>query len=89
MLIRSSYFCISHTDELQEPIEEFDFNGKEASVIVYFSDGALNVQSMSRARQLLIIVTDYRYVWTSMYIPYEFGKILYESVFILIVSVHC
>ena len=62
MLLRSSYFCISHTDELQEPIEEFDFNGKEASVIVYFSDGALNVQSMSRARQLLIIVTDYRYV---------------------------
>ena len=33
------------------------FNGAESSVIVYFVDGYLDIQAMSRARQLLIIVS--------------------------------
>ena len=44
--------------QLQKPCEEFDFNGKEADVIVYFTDGILNLQTISRARQLLIIVSE-------------------------------
>ena len=43
---------------LNEPCEEFDFNGKEADVIVYFTDGVLNLQTISRACQLLIIVSE-------------------------------
>ena len=43
---------------LNEPCEEFDFNGTEADVILYFSDGVLSLQTISRARQLLIIVSE-------------------------------
>ena len=33
------------------------FNGAESSVIIFFCDGYLEIQSMARARQLLVIVT--------------------------------
>lgn len=44
--------------QLNEPCEEYDFNGKEADVILYFTDGDLNLQTISRARQLLVIISE-------------------------------
>ena len=39
------------------PDTSYDFNGFESSVVVYICDGHLSIQTMARARQLLIIVT--------------------------------
>ena len=39
------------------PHEDVNYNGGEADVIVLISDGHLNVQTLARARRLLIIIT--------------------------------
>ena len=39
------------------PHSSYSFNGFESSVVVYICDGYLHIQTMARARQLLIIVT--------------------------------
>ena len=39
------------------PYEHYEFNGKEAEVIIYVSSLRLSLQSMARARRLLIIIT--------------------------------
>ena len=39
------------------PYGDHSFNGLESSVVVYFCDNILEIQSMARARQLLIIIT--------------------------------
>ena len=39
------------------PYHELDFNGKEAEVIIYITPFELHIQSLARARRLLIIVT--------------------------------
>ena len=39
------------------PYEDHEFNGKEAEVIIYVTSENLRMQTMARARRLLILVT--------------------------------
>ena len=39
------------------PYDHYEFNGKEAEIVIYVSSFKLAVQSMARARRLLIIIT--------------------------------
>ena len=39
------------------PHEHWNFNGSEADVILYICDGRLDIQTLARARRLLIILT--------------------------------
>ena len=39
------------------PYYEYDFNGKEADVIIYVTSRDPSIQSMARAKRLLILVT--------------------------------
>ena len=39
------------------PLEDVNYNGGEADVIVYITDGSLNIQTIARARRMLIILT--------------------------------
>ena len=39
------------------PYDEWQFNGTEAEIIIYVTSDMLDIQSMARARRLLIIVT--------------------------------
>ena len=39
------------------PHEETNYNGSEADIIVYLCDGSMNIQTLTRARRLLIILT--------------------------------
>ena len=41
----------------QGPYDEWQFNGREAEIIIYVTSDVLDIQSMARARRLLIIVT--------------------------------
>ena len=43
--------------DFQGPYNHYDFNGKEAEIIIYVSSFKLSLQSMARARRLLIIIT--------------------------------
>ena len=39
------------------PYHAYTFNGTESNIIIYFCDGFLEIETMARPRQLLIIVT--------------------------------
>ena len=39
------------------PYDDFSFNGAEAKVIIYVTDGSISLESLARAQQLLIILT--------------------------------
>ena len=39
------------------PHEDVNYNGSEADIVVFLSDGDLNVQTLARAKRLLIILT--------------------------------
>jgi len=47
----------NNTTSWNGPHSAYGFNGFESSVVVYICDGYLSIQTMARARQLLIIVT--------------------------------
>ena len=44
-------------ENLLGPYDDHHFNGKEAEVIIYVSSDSLYIQTMARARRLLILVT--------------------------------
>ena len=48
------------------PYEEFKFNGREADIVIHVSSIDLDIQTLSRARRLLIVVSDqdYHNQWT-------------------------
>ena len=53
-------------DSWRGPHQHMHYNGSEADIIVYVSDGAhLNIQSLARARRLLIILEYYGRGWNS------------------------
>ena len=56
------------------PLEDVNYNGSEADVVVFISDGYLNVQALARARRLLIIITFEKKWYHSTYASLKLKK---------------
>ena len=48
---------IQKNPDWSRPHEDANYNGSEADIIVYICDGNMNIQTLARARRLLIILT--------------------------------
>ena len=63
-IIRNHYASKKMAESLKEnnpsfdgPYDEWSFNGAEAKVIIYVTDGYISLESLARAQQLVIILT--------------------------------